>query len=291
LLWYNLELSCQKEKAFEIEEFLLGYGASSVSFTYQNNNEEFYELKPDETPLWELVKISAIFEKRITIDDIHNVLGKSDYLNLDISTFKDRNWVKSYQKSHTPMQFGDRVWIIPSWLEHKPSPGDIIIRMDPGMAFGSGSHETTRLCLEYLEQNSPKNNYVIDYGCGSGILGIAAILLGAKKVLSIDNDYQAINITNENAKLNMVSHILLAQIDNEIIDTKADILIANIFSNVLLELIDKFFNLLKSDGKLILSGIIEKQLEEVFKAYEELFFVEKITNSGCWYLVILKKHS
>jgi len=291
LLWYNLELSCQKEKAFEIEEFLLGYGASSVSFTYQNNNEEFYELKPDETPLWELVKISAIFEKRITIDDIHNVLGKSDYLNLDISTFKDRNWVKSYQKSHTPMQFGDRVWIIPSWLEHKPSPGDIIIRMDPGMAFGSGSHETTRLCLEYLEQNSPKNNYVIDYGCGSGILGIAAILLGAKKVLSIDNDYQAINITNENAKLNMVSHKLLAQIDNEIIDIKADILIANIFSNVLLELIDKFFNILKPDGKLILSGIIEKQLEEVFKAYEELFFVEKITNRGCWYLVILKKHS
>ena len=291
MLWYNLELSCQKEKAFELEEFLLGYGASSVSFTYQNNNEEFYELKSDETPLWDLVKISAIFEKRITIDDIHNVLGKSDYLNLDISTFKDRNWVKSYQKSHTPMQFGDRVWIIPSWLEHKHSPGDIIIRMDPGMAFGSGSHETTRLCLEYLEQNSPKNNYVIDYGCGSGILGIAAILLGAKKVLSIDNDYQAINITNENAKLNMVSHKLLAQIDNEIIDTKADILIANIFSNVLLELIDKFFNILKPDGKLILSGIIEKQLEEVFKAYEELFFVEKITNSGCWYLVILKKQS
>jgi len=291
LIWYNIELSCQKEKAFEIEEFLLGYGATSVSFTYQNNNEEFYELKPDETPLWELVNISAIFEKKITIDDIHKVLEKSHYLNIDISTFKDRNWVKSYQKNITPMQFGDRVWIIPSWLEHKPNPGDVIIKMDPGMAFGSGTHETTRLCLEYLEQNNPKNNHVIDYGCGSGILGIAAILLGAKKVLAIDNDYQAINITKENAELNMVSHMLLAQIHNEIIDIKADILIANIFSNVLLELIDKFFNILKPDGKLILSGIIEKQLEEVIKAYEELFLVEKITSRGCWYLVILKKQS
>jgi len=289
LLWYNLELSCQKEKAFEIEEFLLGYGATSVSFTYQNNNEEFYELKPDETPLWELVKISAIFEKKITIDDIHNVLGKSDYLNVDISTFKDRNWVKSYQKNITPMQFGDRVWIIPSWLEHKPTPGDIIIKMDPGMAFGSGTHETTRLCLEYLEQNNLKDYHVVDYGCGSGILGIAAILLGAKSVLAVDNDPQSIKISNENAETNLVNHKLIAQHDNKEIGLQADLVIANIFSNVLLKLRKKFNNIVKLNGRVVLSGIIEEQLDTIITTYAEFFLVEKIVNRGNWYLIVLNK--
>jgi len=289
LLWYNLELSCQKEKAIEIEEFLLGYGASSVSFTYQNDNEEFYELKPDETPLWELVKISAIFEKKILKSDIHKILEKSDYFNLIISTFKDRNWVKSYQKDLVPMQFGKRVWVIPSWAGWNPNPGDIIIKMDPGMAFGSGTHETTRLCLEYLEQNNPKDQHVVDYGCGSGILSIASAVLEAKSVIAVDIDPCALESTMENSRNNCVSDKISIFFPDKIPDSKVDLLIANIFFNTLIDLRNKFIKIVNSKSTVVLSGIMENQLTTIVESYENFFKLKNVTSKNNWCLVELIK--
>ena len=289
MLWYNIELSCQKEKAIEIEELLLGYGASSISFTYQNNNEEFYELKPDETPLWELVKISAIFEKKISKSDIHKILEKSDYLNLIISTFKDRNWVKSYQKDLLPMQFGKRVWVIPSWAGWKPNTGDIIIKLDPGMAFGSGTHETTRLCLEYLEKNNLKDQHIVDYGCGSGILSIASAALGAKRVISVDIDPCALESTMENSRNNCVSDKISTFFPDKIPNSKVDLLIANIFSNVLIDLRDKFIKIVDSRSTVVLSGIMENQLTTIVESYGNFFKLKNITSKNNWCLVELMK--
>jgi len=289
LLWYNIELSCQKEKAIEIEELLLGYGASSISFTYQNNNEEFYELKPDETPLWELVKISAIFEKKISKSDIHKILEKSDYLNLIISTFKDRNWVKSYQKDLLPMQFGKRVWVIPSWAGWKPNTGDIIIKLDPGMAFGSGTHETTRLCLEYLEKNNLKDQHIVDYGCGSGILSIASAVLGAKSVIAVDIDPYALESTIENSRNNCVSDKISVFFPDKIPNSKVDLLVANIFFNTLIDLREKFITIVDSRSIVVLSGIMENQLTTIVESYGNFFKLKNITSKNNWCLVELMK--
>ena len=289
MLWYNIELSCQKEKAIEIEELLLGYGASSISFTYQNNNEEFYELKPDETPLWELVKISAIFEKKISKSDIHKILEKSDYLNLIISTFKDRNWVKSYQKDLLPMQFGKRVWVIPSWAGWKPNTGDIIIKLDPGMAFGSGTHETTRLCLEYLEKNNLKDQHIVDYGCGSGILSIASAVLGAKSVIAVDIDPYALESTIENSRNNCVSDKISVFFPDKIPNSKVDLLVANIFFNTLIDLREKFITIVDSRSIVVLSGIMENQLTTIVESYGNFFKLKNITSKNNWCLVELMK--
>ena len=289
MIWYNIELSCQKEKAFEIEEFLLGYGALSVFFTYQNNNEEFYEVKPGETPLWDLVKINAIFEKKISSNDVIKILRKSVYSNLFISKFKDKNWVKSYQEDLKPMQFGKKVWIVPSCKERKSYPGDVIIKMDTGMAFGSGSHETTALCLEYLDNFQPINLEVIDYGCGSGILGIASILLGANKCTAIDIDLQALLSTRENATRNNVSDNLITLKPEQLSDLKVDLIIANIFFNVLIDLKEEFLLYLKSGGTLILSGIMKKHLDLLVKDYEKYFQVNNIKSKNDWCLLELIK--
>ena len=289
MLWYNLELSCQKEKAFEIEEFLLGYGASSVSFSFQNNNEEFYELKPNETPLWELVKISAIFEKKISINNIHKILEKTDYLNLFISTFKDKNWVKSYQKNLVPMQFGKRVWIIPSWAKREAKLGDIIIKINPGMAFGTGAHETTHLCLEYLELQRPTNKVLIDYGCGSGVLAIAGIKLGAKCAIGIDIDSQALSIAAKNAVKNKVLDKILLTDDTFNEKSSGDILIANIFYNTLVELQTKFSCLLKAKGLLILSGVLVHQTLDIIKVFETEFQLKKTKKRNGWSILIFQK--
>jgi len=289
LIWYNLELSCQQDKSFEIEEFLLGFGASSVSYTYQNNNEEFYELQPDENPLWDLVKINAIFEKKISRKEIIQILGKSGYSNLMISTFKDRNWVKSYQKNLMPMLFGKRLWIIPSWIEKKHKREEIIIKMDPGMAFGSGTHETTSLCLEYIDSAKINNLSVTDYGCGSGILGIACLLLGAKEVNAVDIDDQALSISMHNAKKNAVHKKFNIFKPKELRDKKTDLLIANIFAKTLIELHNEFLDIVVPNGRIILSGILNHQLDQIIYKYNKQCNLIKILNKNGWYLVEFQK--
>lgn len=285
MLWYNLELSCQQEKTFEIEEFLLGFGALSVSFTYQKNNEEFYELESTETPLWDLVKISAIFEKKISSKDIIKILGKTGYSNLIITKFKDRNWIKSYQKEYMPMQFGENLWIIPSWEERSPNARDVILKMDPGMAFGSGTHETTRLCLEYLERSTLTGLIIMDYGCGSGILSIASLLLGASYALATDTDHHALEITKENSiKNNVASRIKIVSVE-EIHGLKVDLLISNIFFNTLIKLRDRYSKLLNPGGVIVLSGIMLNQVDPLINYYQRLFKLKRIINKDNWSLV------
>jgi len=272
-----------------IEELLFGYGALSISYTHLENSEEFYELNSNEVPLWKLVKVGAIFEKKIADNDLNKVLEKTIYSDLSISIFKEKDWVKSYQKDHIPLKFGRNLWVFPTWHEPPGNSKGIFIKIDPGMAFGSGSHETTQLCLEYLDKNNPKKQVVIDFGCGSGILSIAAALLGAKNVIAIDNDPTAISVTNFNTKLNSVDSKILTTLDYKEISCKADLVIANIFSNVLIYLKTTFYRLIKPSGVVVLSGIIEGNLKSVLEAYEDSFFIENVHNKNGWYMIILRK--
>jgi len=162
--------------------------------------------------------------------------------------------------------------------------------MDPGLAFGSGSHETTHLCLEYLDSSNLKELTVIDYGCGSGILGIAALSLGAKNVIAVDIDPQAINATKENAKINNVDKRISIVSSEGLADIEADILIANILSNPLMTLRDKFIELIKSNGRIVISGIMKKQHQEVSKHYEEFCNIVDIKERNKWCMIELLKH-
>ena len=185
-----------------------------------------------------------------------------------------------------PMSFGNRLWVCPSWKE--PEDKDAInLMLDPGLAFGTGTHPTTALCLKWLDQHVEGNELIVDYGCGSGILGIAALLLGSQTMLGVDNDPQALVATRQNAERNGISEdqytVVLPENTQQV---QADIMIANILAGPLMTLAETLANLTRSGGKLALSGILSHQAEDVKQAYEPWFNMSEVEQMEDW--VILK---
>jgi len=289
LRWYKVELAGTRANASTIEEILVAIGAISISMT-NKSKKDIYEPGVGETPLWDLINISALFEQKILEKDIASALNLIEYSNLSISELEETNWIESYQKNFQPIKFGKNLYVIPSWEESNKFDDKTIIRMDPGLAFGSGSHETTHLCLEYLDSSNLKELTVIDYGCGSGILGIATLLLGAKNVIAVDIDPQAIIATKENAKINNVDKKISIVSSDSLADKEVDLLIANILSNPLMTLRDKFIELIKPNGRIVISGIMKKQLLEVSKHYEEFCTIVDVKEINKWCLIELLKH-
>lgn len=180
------------------------------------------------------------------------------------------------------MQFGEKLWICPSWQE-PPEPESVNIMLDPGLAFGSGTHATTALCLRWLAENSIADKEVIDYGCGSGVLGIAAALLGAKRIHAVDNDSQAIAATVDNSHRNEIAgRLLTAYLPEALPAIKADILLANILAEPLHQLADHLANLVKPEGKLILSGILKEQSQALSDSYSRWFDMDEEVTEGDW---------
>jgi len=286
LRWYKVELACSKANANTLEEILVAIGAISISMT-NKSKKDIYEPEVGETPLWDLINISALFEQKTIEKDIASALNIVEYSDLSISELEETNWIESYQKNFQPIKFGKNLYVVPSWEKSNKFDDKTSIKMDPGLAFGSGSHETTHLCLEYLDSSNLKELTVIDYGCGSGILGIAALSLGAKKVMAVDIDPQAIIATKENAKINNVDKNISIVSPDTLIDTEADLLIANILSNPLMTLRDKFIELIKSNGRIVISGVMKKQLLEVSKHYEEFCSIVDIKERNKWCLIEL----
>jgi len=288
LRWYKAELVCSRVNANTLEEILVAIGAISISMT-NKSKKDIYEPGVGETPLWDLINISALFEQKILKKDIASALNLIEYSDLSISELEETNWIESYQKNFQPIKFGKNLYVVPSWEESNKFADKTSIKMDPGLAFGSGSHETTHLCLEYLDSSNLKKLTVIDYGCGSGILGIAALSLGAKNVIAVDIDPQAIIATKENAKINNVDKKISIVSPDSLADTEADLLIANILSNPLMTLRDKFIELIKSNGRIVISGIMNKQLQEVIKHYEDFCNIVDIKERNKWCLIELIK--
>ena len=286
--WFKVELACSGANAITLEEILIAIGAISISMT-NNSKKNIYEPGVGETPLWDLINISALFEQKICEKDIVSALNLIEYSDLIISELEETNWIESYQKNFQPIKFGKNLYVVPSWEESNKFADKTSIKMDPGLAFGSGSHETTHLCLEYLDSSNLKKLTVIDYGCGSGILGIAALSLGAKNVIAVDIDPQAIIATKENAKINNVDKKISIVSPDSLADTEADLLIANILSNPLMTLRDKFIELIKSNGRIVISGIMNKQLQEVIKHYEDFCNIVDIKERNKWCLIELIK--
>jgi len=284
-------LICTREFANFIEELLIAFGASSVAMSQPNDKNPIYEPKIGETPLWKEIEISATFDKRIKKIDLQKLLNNIPYSKLRISTLPDIDWVRNYQEIHKPIRFGKKLWTVPSWTSRPKNKGEIHVQIDPGLAFGSGSHETTHLCMEYLDLNPPKNKLILDYGCGSGILGITSILMGCKRADFVDIDPQALESTRINLDRNNIKGDFVVNFPSKDFGNSYDFIYANILLNPLLLLKEKFFELLHINSKLVVSGIMVNQTEDLISAYENHFQVEGVNERNNWCLVEFSKKS
>ena len=287
--WCKVELVCSSENVSAIEEILFAIGSISISIT-NKSKQNIYEPRVGEIPLWDVVNINALFEQKVLEKDISIALNLVNYSNLSISELEEINWIEAYQKKFQPIKFGNNLYVVPSWYESNKFDDKTIIKMDPGLAFGSGSHETTHLCLEYLSTSNLRELTVIDYGCGSGILGIAALLLGAKNVLAIDIDKQALLATKENARKNFIESQIITVFPKDTPRTKGDIVIANIFMNSLIELKEKFIELMHSNTVLVVSGVLDNQLDFFLENYSIEFDLLTFKKKNEWCLLEFKKH-
>ena len=285
--WLQISFQIEKSQADLISEVLTGL--ESLSITYSDTlDDAIYEPPVGQTPLWDNITVNALFSTDINQEDIEASIFEICNVNaLTSFILKDRVWEDECKKDFHSMKFGENLWVCPSWESQAELPSDaIVINMDPGLAFGTGSHQTTSLCLEYLDNNPPKNIDVIDFGCGTGILAIAAAKLGASRVLAIDNDPQAIISSKDNVINNQCESIIKTiHSEDEIDFVGCDLLIANILTNPLIKLAPTFAALVNPDGELLLSGILKKQVDRVVSCYSEYFTNLEVSNIDEWYRV------
>ena len=290
MIWKQISFEVKKSETDLVSEVLMGLG--SVSITYSDAlDDAIYEPPVGQMPLWDNVKVNALFSSEVNQKSIETSI--SDICNIvviDTVTLKDRVWEEECQKDFPSMRFGKRLWVCPSWdTESILSNDSIVIHMDPGLAFGTGTHQTTSLCLEYLDSNPPKNLHVIDFGCGTGILAIAAAKFGANSVIAIDNDPQAVLSSKENVAKNKCENTITIHSINQGNDRKCDLLIANILANPLVELEPLFSDLVHTNGMLLLSGILKEQVDRVVKCYSINFSNIEVANKGEWFRISGKR--
>jgi ribosomal protein L11 methyltransferase len=283
--WQQLSLPCPSDQAELLEGILLALGAVSVTFE-DAHDQPILEPGVGQTPLWPEVVVSCLF----AVDaDIPTVLEEAkDFMNwasipmYTIKPIMEQAWERAWLEHFKPMRFGSRLWICPSNQE-PVDPTAVNIILDPGLAFGTGTHPTTNLCLQWLDQTNLVNRTVIDYGCGSGILGIAAVKLDAQIAHCVDNDPQALIATVDNAQRNGLNQQqILTYLPDALPLIQTDILVANILAKPLAELAPYFATLLKPGGQFALSGILDEQVEMIKEAYQSDFLIQDIVVLENW---------
>ncbi|MBI3774078.1 MAG: 50S ribosomal protein L11 methyltransferase [Gammaproteobacteria bacterium] len=282
--WLEIKIDTHAQSAPAIENALLQAGALSVTLS-DTRDEPLYEPALGTTPLWRYTRVTGLFEAAMNchavLTQINEKFGPAVIVQSRIDALADQPWERAWMEHFAPMQFGQRIWICPSWCE-PPDPLAVNIFMDPGLAFGTGTHSTTALCLEWLDAHPPIQQTVIDYGCGSGILAVAAARLGAQRVIAVDHDPQALLATRENAQRNAVAECIETFLPEQAPALAADTLIANILANPLRELATRFADLVKCGGTLVLSGILTGQEDDVTAAYLDTFNLRPAVAQHGW---------
>lgn len=279
---------CHQNEVELLSELLESHGALSVTMTDQCD-DPILEPEPGTVPLWPNVVLQALFEESMSIDAVLTAV-KAHYPQ--VACFSEnvpqQDWERTCLVDFKPQRFGKRLWICPSW-HTPPDPAAINITLDPGLAFGTGSHHTTSLCLTWLEQASLRGQTLLDYGCGSGILGIAALKLGARHVHALDIDPQALTATQSNANINAIDPSTLTIDYPTGPKPKVDIIIANILLKPLLELKLAFYTLLNPHGTLVLSGILANQTHQLIEHYQSHFTLVTSERDEDWALLAFEK--
>ncbi|MCC6208524.1 MAG: 50S ribosomal protein L11 methyltransferase [Gammaproteobacteria bacterium] len=284
--WIQIELTATAATAESLADHLSNIGALSVSFEDEADDPVF-EPAPGATTLWPRTVVIGLFAPDTDIVTVlaglQRALDLPEPPDCRVKRLQERDWVRVWMDRFHPMRFGERLWICPSGqTSAEAGPDSVIVTLDPGLAFGTGTHETTALCLEWLDRNVRPGWKMIDYGCGSGILAVAAAKLGAGHVHAVDIDPQALYATAENARKNQVAGIIDEGDPAALPDVPVDCIVANILAGPLITLAPRFATLLRAGGHLVLSGILHEQAAEVSAAYSEAFIVEAPARHGDW---------
>lgn len=272
MTWQQIVCYSTAEHQEAISELMEEAGAASVTLE-DAVDQPILEPLPGETPLWDQLVITGLYPADDDLTELMLLLEakRSAWAisSLRLEALEDRPWVREWMDNFHPMSFGKRLWVYPSWREVPAEATDAVkILLDPGLAFGTGTHPTTALCLEWLDGEDLQGKTVLDYGCGSGILAIAAAKLGASQVVATDIDPQALEATLENSKRNHISPPMMHTcLPEDLPSQQYDIVIANILSGPLVNLAPTLLSYLKPSGRLALSGILLEQESAVAKAY------------------------
>ena len=285
--YHQIEFNIAKDDLAETEKILESYQPLSISMQ-GFGEEKIYEPLPGEMPIWEKIRVKAMYQNIKNLSDLENeIINKTNIKILNNKVIKaigEKDWQEEWVQSSKPMRFGEKLWIYPDHLIDNLE-GKVCVNLNPGLAFGTGSHPTTRLCLEWLEKSNLDQKSVLDYGCGSGILGISAIKLGAKSVTAIDLDPQAVIASKNNAEKNHVQQEIEITDNNKTIEKNFNIIVANILAKPLIELAPYFYRKLNKEGAICLSGILEGQINIIKDAYLKYFNLSEIKIKDGWVMM------
>jgi len=291
--WLQLRIAVNKPDVEALEDALLASGAVSVTLE-DGADDPILEPGVGETPLWNSLRVTGLYPSDIHTELAFQLLSESFSGQLEHwrwEILEDQPWETLWTEHYKPIPCGERLWICPSWRE-PPDPNAVNLSLDPGLAFGSGTHPTTFLCLQWLDAQSLAGKTVIDFGCGSGILAIAALLLGAKQVIATDNDPQALLATRDNAQRNGLSESQLRVCLPEDLNAEpADLVLANILAAPLISLAGQLTSLTRAGGQLCLSGMIASQTEAVMAAYSEHFRFAPPLGREEWFCLTAEKQA
>jgi ribosomal protein L11 methyltransferase len=322
--WLEVKIRTDPDDAEALEDLLLAAGAVSVTLT-DAEDQPLFEPPPGETPLWQALVLTGLFPQDSDPQQLWLTLAKiwapATLPHLQFSTLPDQDWVRAWLDDFKPLCFGRRLWVCPSWwladdsapantslwqppkadasawkernqalLQVMQKSGTAILRLDPGLAFGTGTHPTTSLCLQWLDDQNLQDQVLADYGCGSGILGIAALLLGATTVYGVDNDPQALVASADNLQKNELPACrfpLFLPADYATARTTGSIgqldgLLANILAGTLIELAPLLAPQVRSGGWVLLSGILREQAEAVMAAWRPWYGKLAVATEGDW---------
>ena len=282
--WHQISVITNENIAPQLADFFSNLGA--VSVTYMDAEDEpVYEPAIGETKIWSNTQVIALYEldakpelikthvfRQFNKDNLH------DWLHEEVA---DQEWERAWMEYYKPMKFAENLWVCPTDQEQR-EPGTVCLILDPGLAFGTGTHPTTALCLEWLASHDLTGKTVIDYGCGSGILAVAAILLGAKIAHAVDIDPQALTATKSNALKNNVQDKIKCYLPEQFDPFQADIVLANILAKPLIDMSEQICALLVPGGQLVLSGILYEQAEAVISAYQKHIAFKPLVQQEDW---------
>jgi len=284
MTWIQLKLEAGDLDPEALSDRFTALGALSVTFE-DAADEPVLEPAPGEVRLWSRTRVVALFDAGADVDavrrDLGGRFGEALLERLQSEPLEDRDWTRAWLDHFRPMRFGERLWVCPS-TESPPEPAAVNLLLDPGLAFGSGTHPTTALCLEWLDAHPPQGLEVIDYGCGSGILALAALKLGARHVTGVDLDPQALLASRDNAEANCVAAGLDLTLPGDDDGRPADLLLANILANPLVELAPALAGRVHAGGGIVLSGILREQAAEVSARYAAWFDMEPAVFMEDW---------
>jgi ribosomal protein L11 methyltransferase len=274
MTWLQLRLDTDPAAAASLEDLMLATGAVAVTLE-DNADQPVLEPGVGETPLWQHIRLTGLYRADADMETVLDAFPSQllQHANHRVEILEDKDWEREWMQHYRPMQFGTRLWVCPSWLE-PPEPDAVNLLLDPGLAFGTGTHPTTDLCLRELDAMELAGVTAVDYGCGSGILAVAALKLGAALALGVDNDPQALAASLDNAQRNgLAAQQLPVALPEDVVlaewQQRAEVVIANILAGPLMQLSDTLLQFLRPGGTLLLSGLLQTQADELRQHYAD----------------------